>query len=657
MSKNYRPEIDGLRAIAVIAIILFHAKFNIFSGGFVGVDIFFVISGYLITSIILRKKIDGSFSLSEFYESRARRILPALFFVMLLCLPFAWFWMTPKHLEDFGLSMIATSTFWSNYLFYIESRDYFGGSSELMPLLHTWSLSVEEQFYIMYPLILIFLYNKKWFLVISISVVSITSLLFAQWGGNFNFSYPYINDFEFYSTPSWANFYLLTGRVWEFGLGAFAAFYMSRKTINKNNQLSIIGFLLILYSILFFKSETPHPSFYTMVPTIGTLLIILYASPGTTINKLLSTRYFVSIGLISYSAYLFHWPLFVFSRIYFLGGPSSFGYFSFSILGFILAYLSTRYIENPFRNRLIINKKILYISLSSVLILIVLLGSLAVFNNGFEGRYSKLIKNYPSINFNNVDLSNLREEYLINYSKTEFPKTHEKLNVLIVGNSHAKDLYIALNQNTELFPQFEFAYYLSKDLDREDWENFQIKYFLQSNNKEKVESKRFVDSNLFRSANIILVATRYKSKDDINAIYNLNLIAKKYNKNLVIAGNTPEYSVVSDPLFDVISKNKEILGNYEIEGAICQLLNNDVSITNSKLISVAKELNLIYLDRFDYSLYLNSTACRGITDKGAKIYFDYAHTTIDGARYFGNIINEIGWLDPLNKLIDMTESK
>ena len=148
---NYRPEIDGLRAIAVLPVLFFHAGFELFAGGFVGVDIFFVISGYLITSIILKEKLANTFTITNFYERRARRILPALFFIMFCSIPAAFFLMTPSELKDFGLSLSATSLFGSNILFW-QSSDYFAGPNELKPLLHTWSLAVEEQYYLFFPI-------------------------------------------------------------------------------------------------------------------------------------------------------------------------------------------------------------------------------------------------------------------------------------------------------------------------------------------------------------------------------------------------------------------------------------------------------------------------------------------------------------------------
>ena len=162
---KYRKEIDGLRAIAVIPVILFHAGFENFSGGFVGVDIFFVISGYLITSIILSEKENGTFSLINFYERRARRIIPALFFVMLISTLFSWFWLTPSHMKDFSESLVGISFFASNILFWQETG-YWGAVNELKPLLHTWSLAVEEQYYVLFPLFLMLMwrFKKRWIL-------------------------------------------------------------------------------------------------------------------------------------------------------------------------------------------------------------------------------------------------------------------------------------------------------------------------------------------------------------------------------------------------------------------------------------------------------------------------------------------------------------
>ena len=220
---KYRAEIDGLRALAVIPVILFHAGFELFGGGFVGVDVFFVISGYLITTIIINEMDEGKFSLVNFYERRARRILPALFFVMLVCLPFAWYWLLPSDLKDFSQSVVAVAIFSSNILFWRESG-YFDTAAELKPLLHTWSLAVEEQYYLLFPLFLLLTWRlgKKWILVL-LGIAFPISLGLAHWAA--------------YNNPS-ADFYLLPTRGWELLLGVFAGFYLQRNEYLKSNTLN-----------------------------------------------------------------------------------------------------------------------------------------------------------------------------------------------------------------------------------------------------------------------------------------------------------------------------------------------------------------------------------------------------------------------------------
>ncbi|MDA9724439.1 acyltransferase [Gammaproteobacteria bacterium] len=355
---KYRPEIDGLRALAVVPVILFHAGFEWFGGGFIGVDIFFVISGYLITNIIVSEMEANKFSLLGFYERRARRILPALFFVMLICIPFALIWFTPNDLKDFGKSLVAVSTFSSNILFWLESG-YFSTDSSIKPLLHTWSLAVEEQYYIFYPLFLILVWKmgiKK--ILILLFVIFLISLTFAHWGA--------------YNSPQ-ANFYLIITRAWEILLGVFVAFYLKDKAIKKSNlnfeALSILGFVMILLSIIFFDETTPFPSFYALIPTIGTVLLISCTTPNTLMYRFFTIKPIVGIGLISYSAYLWHQPIFAFSNYRFLGSISNYVLLIFCVISFLLAWFSWKFIEKPFRDKSKFSRnQIFKLSLISILI-------------------------------------------------------------------------------------------------------------------------------------------------------------------------------------------------------------------------------------------------------------------------------------------------
>ena len=294
MKFIYRPEIDGLRAVAVVAVILYHAQITFFDhqtfkGGFIGVDIFFVISGYLITSIILKELITtGSFSFKYFYERRIRRILPALLFVMLVSLPFAWIYLLPSSFVGFSKSILYSLGFSSNFYFFYSGQVYGDTSGLLKPFLHTWSLSVEEQYYIIFPIVLLiaFKYFNKYLIHILILGFVISSSL-ADWGS--------INH------PSF-NFYILPTRGYELLAGSLLAYFEICKGCRSQNRILNLafpsfGFFLIIHSILFFNDEMAHPSFFTLSPIIGVCLIIWFSSKNELITKLLSTKLSSSIKL------------------------------------------------------------------------------------------------------------------------------------------------------------------------------------------------------------------------------------------------------------------------------------------------------------------------------------------------------------------------
>ncbi len=332
---NYRKEIDGLRAVAVVPVVLFHAGWNVFSGGYVGVDIFFVISGYLITSIILEERTEGKFSIIRFYERRVRRIFPALFFVFTITLPFAWVFMLPLPFQDFMRSLAAASLFISNVHFW-ETTGYFSEAAELRPLLHTWSLAVEEQYYLIFPILTMALgavtFRKY---ITCFVVIAILSILLSEWGWR--------------NHPD-ANFFFTFSRFWELFIGSICAVVAFKRKINGNQWLSMIGLAMILGSIFCFDMTIPSPSVYMLVPVVGAALVILYAREGTLVARTLSLRCLVGLGLISYSTYLWHQPVFAFARIIYSHSPSAplmvFGIVS----SFALAAITWRYVEQPFRS-------------------------------------------------------------------------------------------------------------------------------------------------------------------------------------------------------------------------------------------------------------------------------------------------------------------
>ena len=367
---KYRPEIDGLRALAIIPVILFHAGFVLFGGGFVGVDVFFVISGYLITTILIEDLENKRFSILNFYERRVRRILPALFVVMLVTVALAWMWMIPSQMAQFSRSVLSTSLFFSNVLFWHETG-YFKTPGQEKPLLHTWSLAVEEQYYVLFPIFLFLMWRFRkervfWMIVVLASI----SLALSEWG---------------WRHKPVANFYLAPTRAWEIFAGSIAAFIVQKRGVKANNFMSMLGLAAILFAIFAYDKHVPFPSVYALVPVVGVVLLVLYADKETLAAKILSTRVLVGIGLISYSAYLWHQPLFVFARLRAVHGASASLFIFLSLASLVLGYLSWKYVERPFRNRAFLSKPQLF-SMAAV-------GTLAFVafgHYGYEGR------GYPS---------------------------------------------------------------------------------------------------------------------------------------------------------------------------------------------------------------------------------------------------------------------
>jgi peptidoglycan/LPS O-acetylase OafA/YrhL len=286
---RYRPEIDGLRAVAVLPVILFHAGFEWFSGGYVGVDVFFVISGYLITSILLEDLATGRFSIGHFYERRARRLLPALFLVLFCTSIAGWLWMVPEQFEEYSRTLVAVVLFASNIYFW-RTQDYFAPVAELNPLLHTWSLALEEQFYLGFPILLLAVWSvARHRLLLTMVALSLVSLMLAEWGWR--------------NRPA-ANFFLLPTRAWELGAGSICAIILRDMRPRTSTLLPLLGLGLIAFSIFAFDADTPFPSVCALAPVAGTALVILYAGAGAPAAWLLALPPLVSLGLISYSAYL-----------------------------------------------------------------------------------------------------------------------------------------------------------------------------------------------------------------------------------------------------------------------------------------------------------------------------------------------------------------
>ncbi len=437
---EYRREIDGLRAIAVLPVILFHAGFGAFSGGYVGVDVFFVISGYLITSIIVSERRAGSFSIAKFYERRARRILPALTLVVLCCLPFAWFWMLPFQLEELGRGMAAVGVFGSNILFWLKSG-YFDTAGAENPLLHTWSLAVEEQYYLLFPLLILALWPRGMRrLALSLCGVGAISLGVAH---------------LLRHDPS-ATFYLLPTRAWELVAGSLVAIRVDQRGLPQgrwNDPLAAVGLALILFGVFRYDEMTPFPSVWSAAPVAGTALVILFANGRTLTGRLLSLRPMVGIGLVSYSAYLWHQPLFAFARIRSTDSPSPWTMLALAALCLLLAYVSWRHVEQPFRDRARYSRRHIFSFGAAATALLIVLGAAAHFTEGFKGRYTaeQLRAAASEPREGGAYVKHRYNAEVRDKAFTQLTKT-----LLLIGDSYAQDFYNMILE-TGAFPGYEIA--------------------------------------------------------------------------------------------------------------------------------------------------------------------------------------------------------
>lgn len=628
MKITYRPEIDGLRAVAVLSVVIYHAKIIFFgnhflSGGFLGVDIFFVISGYLITSIILKEiKKTKKFSFKNFYQRRIRRIIPALVIVIICSFPFAWFFLMPNDLINFSWSVVSSLTFVSNLFFYF-TQEYGAVDSLYKPFIHTWSLAIEEQFYILFPLFLYFFYKvyKNQLLKI-LTFFFLISFLISEIGSRY---FPL------------STFYFLHSRMWELLAGSILAYY---ETIlgfkNKNDYCKIvlppIGMLLILISVFFFNDQTRHPSIITLMIVAGTSLIILFSDNNYFMGKILSSKLFVSTGLLSYSIYLWHYPIFAFSRI----ATFTQGYIAKKIflafLIFLLSIITYYFVERPFRDNKFSFRKV---SISLIFSILIIISTCWLFITN-EGYKEYRFKNFIFFE-ENTNLLAERNNYLRNVN-SDFIGTKDK-KILFVGDSHAQDIFLAFHLNKNLFSKYEFSY---------------LEY------DKKI--KEIINNQKFKKADIIVFSFRF-NEEKFSLVK--KIISNIYNKKIILLSKKNEYPYELNykikwyKIFSHLTLTDFIylkINRGEIDKNISKKVINEInkehykrrlyekySDINSKIEEYSRKNNYLYLKQQDYLCNEAKKICYGITNKGEKIFWDYGHFTLKGAEFFGKEIFKMNW--------------
>lgn len=436
----YRADIDGLRAVAVLSVVLFHANIYGFSGGFVGVDVFFVISGYLITSIIQREFLEGQFSILKFYERRARRILPALLAMMAATLVAGWILLTPLDYDLMGQSILSALFFVSNMWFWQNSGGYFDGATDYLPMLHTWSLAVEEQFYIFFPLLLLLLHRIGHRSCLStITLLVLGSLALAIW-----------------ATPQMpsAAFYLLPTRIWELGVGsilAIGSFPLKAARIVREG-IGVLGLAGVLVPVLAYDGHTIFPGLAAVPPVLGAAALIWVGIDGRLVlaSRLLSLRPFVWIGLISYSLYLWHWPIMAFVRNWTFSvelDPSL--QIATTLSSLAMGWVSWRLIEKPFRVRVReggLSQGQIF-ALSSVGIACVgAFAGLVALNGGMERQRFSLGQVQLLESFSRDDSAEECFGGSVSKSPCIFGDKNGEVKWVLWGDSHAKSLLPALDR-------------------------------------------------------------------------------------------------------------------------------------------------------------------------------------------------------------------
>lgn len=431
---QYRPDIDGLRALAILSVVVFHAFPEIIPGGYIGVDIFFVISGYLISTIIFSSLERDRFSLIEFYIRRIRRIFPSLIFVLITSLVLGWYVLFADEYKQLGKHTAASAGFIQNFILLRESG-YFDNGAETKPLLHLWSLAVEEQFYIFWPLLLAFVWKRQWSFLKITAVIALIS---------------FATNIYLMQRHHTAAFYLPISRFWELMVGGVLAYTALHRSLflthDYKSSQSLFGFILIIFGLLILNNGSYFPGWWALLPTLGAFLIIS-AGPNAWLNlKFLSNKLMVWIGLISYPLYLWHWLLLSYLRIV-VNDASGLEKLGAVATAFVLAWLTYKFVEQPLRFGK--NASIKALTLLVLLFIIGILGGTTWFQSGFPGRsinakldFVTSLEVFEGSRISDGSCEKFNSEKEV--SEEVCLSNSTKPQVLFVGDSHAMALYSAI---------------------------------------------------------------------------------------------------------------------------------------------------------------------------------------------------------------------
>lgn len=637
MNKFYRPDLDALRGLAVLSVLFYHAKFSVFSenlfvGGFLGVDIFFVLTGFLITSmLIIEYQNNNSIRISYFYLRRIKRLVPALLIVITLTTFLSFFLLDPVKIKEFSNSVFYSLFFIPNFYFHYFGNFYGQNINLYKPLLHLWSLGIEEQFYIFYPIFLIitFKYFKK-FLKFFLFTGFIVSFIFAEYASTYH---------------SMFSFYMLPSRAWEIILGALIAVYqLERKTFYsfsnfQKNFIYLLSIIIILYFIFSFDIySNKHPSSLTFVPllAISTLIVLGKNSQKLFSYKILTNSFFIFFGKISYSLYLFHFVIFCFYRNSYLE-ESTIVKILLILASILVSYLSYKYVEQVFRKKNISIKKLFSFILFFLLLIIPI-------NTFFLLNKNLLDHNYK---INGVNITEWHDTEKIRKVSAKLNKksflNNNKINVLIVGNCHSIETYLSLQLNQDKFKNYNFIFELS--------DIYQFKDIMNNNQN-------------YNDSNIIILSTRWeKSNTEKNFVELESLIKRIKNdqKRLIILSNFPEFEYneykyklrkieLTNYKKTLVSSQSTEISDRDIFSLKKKYYNDHINNTrlskiNKKLSNISNLHNIEFIDMSKFTCDHKKKLCdfRIETSKD-EIFRDYGRYSYNGLKFMGQVMHEKGFL-------------
>jgi len=605
---KFNKELHFLRSLSILLVVFFHFDLLNFNGGYVGVDIFFVISGYLITSIILQ---DNNFKFTSFYFKRLKRIYPLILFIIIFSLILANFILSPIHYERLVNSSQYTAFGLSNLFFFYESG-YFDQEKLFKPLLHTWSLSVELQFYLIWPFIIYFVnkfFQKKLLIIILLLFIISLSLSFL------------------YSNRTDAFFYFTGFRIYEFCIGTIAYLILNKKKIKPNSSLFYFGFVLIFISSIYFNENSNFPGAIALVPCIGAFLIIIFKLPKSNNLNIFENKFVNLTGNISYTIYIVHWPILIFYTYYFMRFPDSLEKILLIFIIFLFSIFLNKYYETPLRYGKVKNK----FRLSNLYLFAIFLSCILTIqfskeniqrplkNNFYENEVIKTV-------FDGRDLKNRIEDSIYEKNMKINPADIKKDSInIVIGDSHAFDFYLALTtlDQTEKFRYYVFDYFYC---------------FKKKNFKDRI-----IDTLNYK------VLKRKNSCELILKGLNMNYISKA--KNLIIVSSPyafrdVDFSQISD-YFNVPNQNKIIVINGHKFYDVPTLYFKTKSNVNNFAKNLLKQ-NYISLEKLNFSekkdlkffdkTSLNCNPKCLVFKDGYLLYSDKDHWSMKSMKFFGEQI-------------------